>query len=227
MYSGITKWCRSPPQSISTYVKLIFFYFAAPTPVTIEPAITKAILHNVKRSYHRRVGLGSSAALLADEKKKTFVKYTFDGNNIFEKAFPHGMTADCRKCFLDDGRIVLRAMDGNDPTRTYNGNLELMQVYAGQYGDLIGSLAPDLLAYSKVTSSSHEYEVHIYSADKKHQRVLILRPGEGRKWSRFLSVCRHPQAGYVAVVDYDNKRLEIYSNEGMKVYRQRSKCHPV
>ena len=73
--------------------------------------------------------------------------------------------------------------------------------YSGDYNNLIGTLSSDLLMYANNVSSSHGYGVHICSVDNNHQLVMTLIGSEGRKWSKMLSLCRHPQSGYTVVED--------------------------
>ena len=168
------------------------------------------------------VGIGHNAAILAHRHQNTILKYTMDSHDINQNyakpPLPDGFKLDCRKYLLGDDRIVLRADNGKDPTRLYTGNLELMKTYVGDYGYIIGTFGSDMIVYTKMTSSSHGCEVHIYSADNNHQRVMTLIPSEDRKWSYGylgnLSVCRHSQSGHMAVVDYANTGLDIYSKEG-------------
>ena len=164
------------------------------------------------------MGLTSSAALLADMNKKTLVKYTIGRSKLkkmFEKILPDYVDEDCCKYVLSDGRIVLRALFGRDATYIHTDNLELLNTYTGAYGCLRGTLPPDLLVYAKRTTANHRCEVHIYSVDNKHQRALILRPSEGRKWSELsLSICSHPSTGNLVIVGRFPNTLDIYNGKG-------------
>ena len=185
-------------------------------PLTQAPTIWKVGAHNLDH-YDPCMGLGRNTVLLADEDKGILVKYSIDRNHkkeIFEKVLPHGMMANCRKHVLADGRIVLTDFWGRDTTHIYANNLQDVTLYNGDYGMLIGTLSFDLLAYAKKVSLSHGWEVHVYSTDNHHQRAMELRPSGGRAWSQWLSVCRNPDTGQVAVVDRSGKTLDIYSQEG-------------
>ena len=183
------------------------------------PSITEVFSQDCEKHYDWFVGVGSRSALLADTVKKTLVKYTIDdvqAKKMFEKALPDDIEAYCQKYLLEDGRIVLQDCDyAIDPNRLYSDKLEPLKIIKGDYGYLIGTLTPDLLVYAKKVSL-RDYEVDIYSADNNHQRVLTLRPGEGRTWSGGLSVCRHPYTGYLAVVGYNPSysTLDIYNKKG-------------
>ena len=188
---------------------------------TKPPSFSKAISPCLGSDYRYCVGLASSAALLADVSNNTLVKYAIDGSDaqkMFEKALPDGMKAECCKYLLNDGRIVLREFRGKDPTHIYTDNLTTKTTYKGDYGRLIGTLSPDLLIYAKKTSSSHGYEVHIYSADNNHKQVMTLKPSAGKRWYWKLSVCRHPYNGYMAVVNHSPNTLDIFNEGGWLCY---------
>ena len=184
--------------------------------MTKPPSIDKVTSHDVE-SNHWMVGLGSNGALVANGDKKSLMKYTFDenqANKVFEKALPDGMAAPCRKYLLSSGQIALRECSGSDPTYLYTANLGTLKTYAGDYGRLIGTLPNDSLVYAKKTSSCHGHEVHIYSADNNHQRVLTLLPSDGKTWSDYLSICVHPTTGHMAVVGRSPSTIDVYNMEG-------------
>ena len=188
--------------------------------VTRKPTITKASPHDLGSNYSYMVEISHNAAILAHRQSNTILKYTMDSHDIkkvYLKLLPDGFQKDCRKYLIGDDRIVLRENNGSDPTRIYTSNLELMKTYVGDYGQMIGTVGNDMIVYTKMTSR-HGCEVHIYSADNNHQLVLTLIPSAGRKWTYGnygnLSVCRHSQARHIAVVDHENKGLDIYNKEG-------------
>ena len=190
---------------------------APPQALTRNPTFTKAPSLDLGSYYHWVVGIGHNAAILGHYNNKTICKYTIDSHHIEEiyaKPLPDGFQQHCRKYLLPDGCIVLRDINGNDPTKIYTANLVHMKTYSGEYGWLIGTLGSDMIAYVKNTASSHGYEVHIYSADNNHQRVLRLKPSEDRKWSWCLSVCMHPHTGYMAVVCNRPHTVDIYNKQG-------------
>lgn len=54
----------------------------------------------------------------------------------------------------------------------------------------------------------------IYSGDERHRNIMTLMPPDGEKWSDAMSVCGHPYAQWVAMVESDNRVLDIYDAGG-------------
>lgn len=201
---------------------LLHFVIAVTSTVTRAPSITYTGCHTLWAYFNASIGLGNGAALLVDG-NKTLVKYTVTEGKfrmMFNKELPSDMADNCRKYLLANGRILLRNVN-KDPTVIYTDELEKIYSYSGGYGNLIGTLSPDHIVYAKKSSSGQSHELHIYSAGKYHQRVMVLQPSGGRKWSESLSVCQHPKLGLIAVVGHSPNFLDVFNAEGGSLYSKR------
>ena len=129
--------------------------------------------------------------------------------HTYSMRLPQGLDADCRKYILDDGRIVLRDLQGTQgPTHVYTSTLQPLKTYTGNYGILIGTMSPDLLAYSNKSSSQQGHEIRIYSLDNNHRLVMTIAP-PGSYGN--LSICKHPTCQYFVAVDASGRSLNIYN----------------
>ena len=205
------------------------FVVSAPMPMTKAPSVNKdtyvdirsnhhwlwRILGLVRQSYYQwQVGLTRNGLLLVDSETNRLVKYSVDEGQAkkeFEKALPYRFDAYWSKCLLSDGRIVLEEDSCRNCTHIYTANLDHLISFNNECDSLIGTLPPDLLVYQV---DSNRCELHIYSVDNNHQQVMTLKSTEGKEWSGFLSVCKHPYTGYMAVVDSHYSTLDIYNEDG-------------
>ena len=193
----------------STHLYLFLLSVAEPIPVTREPSVTDHMVDQLGFEANYLVALQNNVALLAHN--NNLMKYSVDNGKIhqlFEKQLPGGLNEDCHKHLLEDGHIALRSEDGGNPTYLYNSQFEVLTTYNGKYGRLIGTLPPDLLVYASGN------RVNIFSVGQNHNKVMTLVPCKGRSWGQFLSICRHPRSGFLAVVDSYSSTLDIYSREG-------------
>ena len=199
------------------------------------PSIMKT--HSLKfgSDLHAQVGLVSNAILLADVCKKTLLKFSIDKNHTqkkFEVDLPENVEADCSKFIFEDGRIILRASSGDGPTYIFDSTPELIRTQKGHFGYLRSILSSKDIAYVKRISwvgalksplklfkDDSDHHIHIRST-LDHQLSLKLAPKESKRWSEFVSICRHPEIGYIAVVESISGLLDIFDDKGKTSFNQ-------
>ena len=151
-----------------------------PESVTLKPdfVISKP---SIKKSTSCFIGTGSTFTWLAAiagnvaiveiwQKNKVVVKYHLVSQqqpptSDCTVALPRGLSSHCRKYILDNGYIMLRdRMDTIGSTHVFSSALQPLKTYTGNYGELIGTLSPNLLAYNQQSSASQGNEyIQIYS----------------------------------------------------------------
>ena len=180
-----------------------------PVPVRRDPTLTQLFSQPLGFLGHWNIGLGNGAAIVGNRDNTTLVKYGVDtnqANRIWAECLPQGIGTCCRKYTLGDGKVVLR--DGNnDPTKIFSKTFGPVQAQNVGRDWLIGTLPPDLKVYVRKTSIDN-YQLHVHN---RNEYKLMLRPFRWSKWSWNLSICQHPESGYMAVVDTFNQSLDIYN----------------
>ena len=181
----------------------------------VAPSIRVQHRNKIDTPYHHMAGLQGNAGLLANANKGTLVEYNFDGNGIkktLEKSLPHNVSAEYRKYRLQDGQIAFKERWGKGTTFIYTEDLQVCTEYTKDYGELIGALPSNCLAYAK------NGQVHVYDRDHHQLQVLTLQPSKGNKLSEHLSVCAHPTTGYIVIVSRNPNCLDIYNSNGEFTY---------
>ena len=176
------------------------------------PSVTKQHSLTLNFNANDYVGCGENTIILADREKSKLVKYTLDSisyNKKWTKPLPKDVQVNSAK-YVSPSLFISRYYN-NDPTLTFNHDLQPQDTFSDQYGSLCGILPNDRLLYAKKISGDH-YELSLYQLPSHKLETTLTRPGKPFKWDR-ISVSSDASTHRLAVVDgggCGSQSLDVY-----------------